>query len=116
MTALADRLSQLDGLTRTAGLLHEEEEGGMTLTAELQQALATSQAEVTCAQAAVEACLQRMNEIACPGPPQMDGKLRDGLLRHGRKLLEDIKPRLSAATRASRGLGIDSESRSQSLS
>eukprot|EP00927_Polykrikos_kofoidii_P067716 TRINITY_DN63161_c0_g1_i1.p1 TRINITY_DN63161_c0_g1~~TRINITY_DN63161_c0_g1_i1.p1 ORF type:complete len:448 (+),score=47.83 TRINITY_DN63161_c0_g1_i1:192-1535(+) len=70
------------------------------LRQEYADALAVSRTHASQAQLALEATLRSLCEAAgasvAPGPPR-DEKLREALHQHGRRLLEDLKPRLSTA-------------------
>uniref|UniRef100_A0A7S1RKF4 Uncharacterized protein n=1 Tax=Alexandrium catenella TaxID=2925 RepID=A0A7S1RKF4_ALECA len=91
MTAFASALAQLEGLSRLSGL-PSDASGALSDTC--AEALGRSQAAATEAQLDVEAQVRAIANIQCVG---LEVKLRDALMQHGRRLLEDLKPRVNAA-------------------
>jgi len=92
MTAFAAALSQFEGLSR----LVEEVGNSTELPTECAMALVESQEAATSAQAAVEAAVRSASKVECPPPPHRDARVRDALVRQGKRLTEDLKPRLMA--------------------
>lgn len=100
MTDFASALAQLEGLSRTAELQRSviaqdgRDEDASAQEQAVREALIASRAATTRAHAAVEAALRRVSEVKCPAPPCRDCQLREALLRHVRRFLEDRKPRM----------------------
>lgn len=90
MTAFATSLAQLEGFVRLA-----ESSGGELPFEWGRGMLSTSSSEAARARDRVESLVRSTAQIKCPSVH--DTQVRDGLVRHGRSLLENLKPRLTGA-------------------
>jgi len=90
MTAFATSLAQLEGFVRLAESCGGELpfEGGRGM-------LSRSSSDAARARDRVETLVRSTAQIKCPSVH--DAQVRDGLHRHGRSLLENLKPRLAGA-------------------
>lgn len=98
MTSVVTHMAQVEGLLRLAESTTGE------LPDEFHEALQTKSREAKEAQLAIEASVRAIGEVVCPPPPCRDGRIREALMSHGKKLLLDQKPRVAAAAGRARSV------------
>jgi len=94
-TQLVTHLAQLEGLLRTA---EQQNESGEGLHDELQETLESSCASAVATQEAIQASARRIAEVPCPALPHRDMRVREAMVRHAKRLVEDLKPRVNTAS------------------
>lgn len=97
MTGLAGALAQLEGLSRLAEIHPDDEGSGNVLPDEFRDALSESLGAAADAEGSVQTATSAVSKVACSKSPLRDLQLREALVRHGKRMLEDLRPRLSAA-------------------
>eukprot|EP00419_Tripos_fusus_P034380 CAMPEP_0172763304 /NCGR_PEP_ID=MMETSP1074-20121228/175063_1 /TAXON_ID=2916 /ORGANISM="Ceratium fusus, Strain PA161109" /LENGTH=345 /DNA_ID=CAMNT_0013597857 /DNA_START=44 /DNA_END=1078 /DNA_ORIENTATION=+ len=91
ITSMATAIAQLEGLLRLPA------DVGPALADEWADALAASRVAATSARDRVERQVRAIGEISFTQASSRDVKVQEALQQHGRRMLEDLKPRLHAA-------------------
>jgi hypothetical protein len=91
ITSMATALAQLEGLLRLPA------DAGPALADEWPNALADSRVAATSARDRVERQVRAIGDLSFTQSSTRDVRVQEALQQHGRRTLEDLKPRLNAA-------------------
>jgi len=91
ITSMATALAQLEGLLRLPA------DAGPALADEWPDALAASRGAATSARDRVERQVRSIGELPFAQATSRDVKVQEALQQHGRRMLDELKPRLHAA-------------------
>merc|ERR1719367_1760275 len=81
------------------GLHRASEDVRATVPEECYAVFGESIGAASAARAAIQRAIENAGNVLCPPPPHRDSLLRDALVRHAKRFLVDLQPRLVAASK-----------------